>query len=231
MVQAMVALFDTVYDAVFFIKDQDARYVAVSQSLADRCGARRREDLVGKTTLDVFPKSMAQTYYEQDRRVLETGLPLRDELELHLYLRGEPGWCVTNKEPLRGADGSVVGLLGFSRDLRVPADRPDGYGDVAGAVRHIRGHFGDPLRVEELARMSGLSPFQFDQRIKRAFGLTPAQFVTKTRIDAACDRLRATSKPIAEIALECGFYDQSALSRQFKAVTGLKPSEFRARFR
>lgn len=231
LVEAMVALFDTVHDAVFFIKDRHARYVAVSQSLADRCGGLRREDLVGKTTLDVFPKSMAQTYHAQDRRVLETGLPLRDELELHLYLRGEPGWCVTNKVPLRGADGAVVGLLGLSRDLRVPADRPDGYGDVAEAVRHVQSHYGESLRVEELARMSGLSAFQFDQRIKRAFGVTSAQFVTKTRIDAACDMLRATSKAMAEIALDCGFYDQSAFSRQFKAVTGLKPSEYRARFK
>lgn len=231
LVDAMVALFDTVHDAVFFIKDRDARYVAVSQTLADRCGCARRDDLVGKTALDVFPKPMARTYYDQDRRVLDTGLPLRDELELHLYVRGEAGWCVTNKVPLRDAAGAVVGLLGLSKDLRVSAEQPGGYDDVAAAVRHIRACFGAALRVEELARMCALSVFQFEQRIKRVFGLTPAQFITRTRIDAACDRLRTTDQAVADIALDCGFYDQSALSRQFKAVTGLRPTEYRQRFR
>ena len=230
MMEAMVALFDTVHDAVFFIKDRDARYVAVSLTLADRCG-RTREELTGQTVLDVFPKPMAKTYYEQDRRVLESGLPLRDELELHLYVRGEPGWCVTNKVPLLGPGGAVIGLLGFSKDLQTSAERPGGYEDVAGAVRRIQSHFGESLRVEELARLCSLSVFQFEQRIKRVFGVTPAQFIAKTRIDAACDRLRATERPVADIALDCGFYDQSALSRQFKAATGLRPTEYRARFK
>ena len=48
-----------------------------------------------------------------------------------------------------------------------------------------------------------------------------------TRIDAACDRLRLSAQPIAEIALHCGFYDQSAFTRQFKAVTGLTPGQYR----
>jgi AraC-like DNA-binding protein len=231
VMEALLALFDSVHDAVFFIKDRQARYVAVSQSLADRCGGVRREELIGKTTLDVFPKSMARTYYEQDLRVLETGLPLRDELELHLYVRGEPGWCVTNKVPLRDEGGAVMGLFGLSRDLWASAERPGGFDDVAEAVRHIQSRFGESLRIEELSRMSALSVFQFEQRIRRAFGVTPGQFITKTRIDAACDMLRSTAKPIAAIALDCGFYDQSALSRQFKAVTGLKPSEYRAQFR
>jgi PAS domain S-box-containing protein len=229
LVESLVALFDTVHDAVFFIKDRDARYVAVSQTLVDRCGCVRREDLIGRTVLDVFPKPMAQAYYEQDRRVLKTGLPLRDELELHLYVRGEPGWCVTNKVPLRDAGGAVSGLLGFSKDLRAATEPPGGLEDIAEAVRQIRMRFGGSLRVEDLARMCSLSVFQFEQRIKRVFGVTPVQFITKTRIDAACDLLRTTRKPVAEIALDCGFYDQSALSRQFKAVTGLKPTEYRAR--
>jgi len=231
LVTALVALFDTVHDAVFFIKDRNARYVAVSQTLVDRCGRARREDLIGKTTREVFPKPLGQAYYGQDQSVLDTGLPLRDELELHLYVRGEPGWCVTNKVPLRDAGGTVMGLLGFSKDLHMSAEHAGGVGDIAEAVRHIRARFGESLRVEELSRMCSLSVFQFEQRIRRVFGVTPAQFITKTRIDAACDLLRTTKKTVAEIAMECGFYDQSALSRQFKGVTGVKPTEYRASFR
>ena len=125
----------------------------------------------------------------------------------------------------------MTGLLGFSKDLHLSAEHPGGVEDVAVAVRQIRTRFGESLRVEELSRMCALSVFQFEQRIRRVFGVTPAQFITKTRLDAACDLLRTTRKTVAEIALECGFYDQSALNRQFKGVTGLKPTEYRASFR
>lgn len=227
----MIALFDTVHDAVFFVKDRAARYVAVSQTLVDRCGCSRREDLIGKTVLEVFPKPMSHVYYEQDLQVLNTGLPLRNELELHLYVRGTSGWCVTSKVPLLDAAGAVIGLLGLSKDLNVSSEDPRGYKDVAGAVRHIRARYGESLRIEELARKSSLSVFQFEQRIKRIFGVTPAQFLATFRIDAARDMLQGTKKSISEIALDCGFYDQSALNRQFKAITGLTPTQYRSRFK
>lgn len=222
-------LFDTAGDTVFFVKDREARYWAVSQTLVERCGLRSKEGLLGKTVLEVFPKSMGSGYREQDRQVLETGVPLRNELELHLYQRGRPGWCLTNKVPLRRPDGVIIGLMGVSRDLHVPADQPSGYKELTSAIRHVQKHYHEPLRVEDLARRSSLSVYQFEQRMKRVFQLTAGQFITKTRIEAACDLLRNSAKTITEVALECGFYDQSAFSRQFKATAGMTPGVYRSR--
>ena len=59
------------------------------------------------------------------------------------------------------------------------------------------------------------------------FGITAAQLVIKTRIDAARRMLRESAAPIARIALACGYCDQSAFTRQFKAVTGLTPAQYR----
>jgi AraC-like DNA-binding protein len=228
MLDAMTSLFDTVNDTVFFVKDSSARYVSVSQTLADRCSCRNREELIGKTVLDLFTRPMAQAYYEQDMQVIKTGNPLRNELELHLYIKGTPGWCVTSKMPIRDEIGNIIGLLGISKDLNVSEKNPKGYKDIAVAIRHIRTRFGESLRIEELARMTSLSIFQFEQRIKKIFGVTPAQFLATFRIDAARDMLQNTRKQISEIALSCGFYDQSALNRQFKAITGLTPTQYRA---
>ena len=222
-------LFDTASDTVFFVKDREARYRGVSQTLVERCGRRTKEELLGRTVLEVFPKAMGRSYLEQDRQVMDSGLPLRNELELHLYQRGQPGWCLTNKVPLRQPDGSVIGLVGISRDLHVPADQPSGYQELASAVRHVQKHYHTPLRIEDLARLSALSTYQFEQRMKRVFQLTAGQFITKTRIEAACDLLRKSNKSIAEVAVDCGFYDQSAFSRQFKATAGLTPGAYRAR--
>lgn len=223
------ALFDHVPDVVFFIKDRDARYVVVNHTLVERVGLESKNDLLGRTVLDLFPPPMDESYLEQDRLVLDEGSPVTNLLELHLYVQGEAGWCITNKTPLRTDDGAVAGLVGLSKDLHVPAREATGYAELAGSVQHIQKHYGESLRVEDLARMSSMSAYQFEHRMKRIFQMTAGQFITKTRIEAACELLRSTGLPIARVAMDCGFHDQSAFARQFKATTGLTPSEYRTR--
>ena len=63
--------------------------------------------------------------------------------------------------------------------------------------------------------------------MKRIFGLTPSQFIAKTRIAAASRLLHETEKSVADIALTCGFYDHSAFTRTFRAMTGVTPTRFR----
>jgi len=225
------ALFDAIPDIVFFTKDVEARYTAVNQTLVDRCGLDAKEDLIGKTALDIFPPPLGDGYYQQDREVLERGAPVTDLLELHLYIRGEAGWCITNKIPVEDEAGTITGLIGLSKDLHLPASQVQGYEELADSIRFIQAHYSDALKVEELARMSSLSEYQYEQRMKRVFQLTAGQFITRTRIEAACELLRSMDKQIVDVAVECGFYDQSAFSRQFKATTGLTPSGYRAQMR
>lgn len=63
--------------------------------------------------------------------------------------------------------------------------------------------------------------------MKRIFQLSAGQFITKTRIDIAINWLKGSDMAIADIALRCGFCDQSALSRQFRALTGQSPRQYR----
>ena len=226
-VPALETLFDRIPDIVFFVKDLRARYVTVSRTLVERCSLENSVDLIGKTVLDIFPSPMGESYHDQDLEVLEKGVPLTDLLELHLYVHGEPGWCITNKVPLTRDDGTVTGLVGISKDLHAPADGARGYRELAEAARHIQTHYGEQLRIEELARMSSLSVYQFEHRMKKIFQLTAGQFITKVRIEAACERLRTTEASVVDVALVCGCYDHSAFARQFKATTGLTPSEYR----
>jgi AraC-like DNA-binding protein len=62
---------------------------------------------------------------------------------------------------------------------------------------------------------------------KRLFGLTAGQLITKTRVAAASRMLLETKTSISEIALACGFFDQSAFTRTFRSATGVTPSQFR----
>ncbi len=226
---AVVELFDRLPDVVFFAKDRDGRYLQVNETLVRRLGLTRREEVLSRTAVDLFPAPLGRRYLDQDLAVIRSGQPLEDLLELHLYPNRSEGWCITAKLPVRDAAGVVTGLVGTSRDVHAPATGGDSLAEVAAVLRRVHEELAQPLKVEELAALAHLSEYQLGRRIKTLFGITPAQLVIKTRIDAARRRLAAGNEPIAGIAVACGYCDQSAFARQFKAVVGLTPAQYRRR--
>jgi AraC-like DNA-binding protein len=221
------ALFDSLTDAVCFVKNQQCAYVLVNLTLVERCGRKSKAELLGRRADQLFPASLGESYLAQDQRVIRSGQPILNQLELHSYPTGGRGWCLTNKFPLRGRDGGIVGLYGISKDIQLPNKRGAEYANVAEAVRRIQENYDQTLKVGELARQAGLSVYQFDQRIRKIFQLTAGQLIQKTRMEAAVQRLRETAAPIAAVALDCGYSDQSAFTRQFRQTVGLSPSEYR----
>jgi PAS domain S-box-containing protein len=221
-------LFDAVPDTVYFVKDRDGRYTAVNQTLVVRTGRRSRGEIIGHTPEEVFPGELGRRIAEQDRAIMESGRLLAAELELHLYSNGREGWCLTWKSPLRDDAGSVAGLVGMSRDVRLGSDATEENKVFSEVLSHARRHLDQPLRLGDLAERAGLSVFQFDQRIRLLFGMSAGQYVTRLRIDHARERLRHSSAPISEIALECGYGDQTAFTRQFRKIVQLTPQKYRA---
>jgi len=224
-------LFDRIPDVVFFIKDRGGRYVVVNQTLVTRCGRRNKNDLLGQTARQVFPSPLGNRFFEQDRRVLASGIPIVQNLELHLYPTRIEGWCLTDKLPLSGDDGQITGIAGISRDLQSPGVDAGHLAEVASALDHIHSNYESEIRVEELAEVCGLSVYQLNRRLRRIFGITVSQVITKSRIDAASEMLRDGIIPIAEVAHSCGYFDQSAFSRVFRKTVGLTPRQYRARHR
>ena len=221
------ALFDCLSDVVFFIKNQTGQYVVVNQTMLKRCGLTSKTELLGRRPDEVFPSPLGSSYRDQDEAILRGGSPIVDQLELQLYPNGKAGWCLTCKLPLTDADDQVVGLAGISRDLHVQHSPQDDYAHIADAVRHIQTHYDQPLKVRSLAAEAGMSEYQFEQRIRKIFRITPGQLIQKVRMDAAVHLLRQTNQSIAQIALSCGYSDQSSFSRQFKQTVGLSPAEYR----
>ncbi len=224
-------LFDRIPDVVFFIKDRDGRYVVVNQTLVARCGRHGKDELLGRTARQVFPSPLGNRFFEQDRRVLASGVPIVQNLELHLYPTRLEGWCLTEKLPLHSDDGRVTGIAGISRDLQSPGVETGHLAEVAAALDHIRSNYQSEIRVEQLARICGLSIYQLNRRLRAIFGITVSQLITKSRIDIASEMLREGAIPIAEVAYSCGYFDQSAFSRVFRRTVGLTPRQYRARHR
>lgn len=221
------ALFDQMPETVFFIKNAAGQYVCVNQTLVFRSGQRSKTDLLGRTPTQVFGDELGRSYETQDRDVLRSGRQLLGKLELHVHQRRKTGWCLTNKLPLRGENGRVVGLVGVSQDLVAPDLADADFGQVAAALAWAESRLGQPPTVSAMADTASLSVFQLDRRMKRLFGLSTGQWLLKTRIEHACRQLADTAIPIAQIALESGYADQSAFTRQFRRTAGCTPSEFR----
>jgi PAS domain S-box-containing protein len=220
-------LFDHVPETVFFLKDASGRYVAVNQTLVERCGLQEKRQLLGRSVQDVFPADLAAGYAEQDRTVLRTGQPIIDHLELHWYARRRTGWCLTTKLPLRDRQGSVVGVAGISRDLRAPGDRENIPPSLAKALEYLEKHFDDSISPGSLAARACLPPVRFARLIKRIFRMTPGQLILQTRLATAERLLTETNQSVADIAYACGFYDHSALTRAFRSATNLTPTQYR----
>jgi len=222
------ALFDCLPDLVFFIKNHNCQYVVLNQTLVERCGGREKSELIGRRADELFPGPLGESYRAQDESVLRSGTAIINQLEVHFYATGGRGWCLTNKLPLRDRNGQLIGLVGISKDLRSANERGEDYSAVAEAVRYIQQHYGEKLRVTDLAKRADLSAYQFEQRIRKLFQITAGQLIQKTRMEAAMRRLRETDDPIATVALDCGYSDQSAFTRQFRQTAGLSPSQYRA---
>lgn len=96
------------------------------------------------------------------------------------------------------------------------------------AVREfIEERLSEELRLEDLSRHAGFSPSHFVTLFRRATGLAPHRYVMLRRIERAKRLLLQTNLPLAEIALHCGFSDQSHLTRVVKRHTGLTPRRLR----
>lgn len=228
--RASEALFDRIGDTVYFVKDGAGRYVSVNQTLAERCGYARKDDLIGKRADEVFPAPMGTLITAQDERVLRSGRGLQSRLELHLYAGQREGWCLTWKEPLRDEAGAVIGLSGISRDVAKDIPRQADFAQISGVLDHIRENFHTPLRLSTLAAGAKMSNYQLNRRLKSLIGLSVSQCITRERIAHACDLLRHGSRPLSQIALECGYSDQAAFSRQFWQSLGMSPNRYREAF-
>jgi AraC-like DNA-binding protein len=221
-------LFDRLADTVFFLKDRNARYVAVNDTLVRRCNLRGKADLLGKTAREIFPAALGERFGAQDQKVLREGLSINGKLELHLYPDGQQGWCLTWKEPLADRAGKIIGLSGISRDVPAQASPQPKVAALSQALGYMHDHLDAPLRIPDLAARAHLSVFQFDQRVRSLYGLSAGQYLTRARIERACDRLRQSATSISELAIECGYADQAAFTRQFHKSVGLTPRAYRS---
>ena len=111
----MRTLIDNIPDYIF-IKDAKGRYVISNQAHA-RSARSTPEDIVGKTTQEVYPEDVARIFEAHDHEVLETGQPVLNVEQPSVGQDGNPVTVLTTKIPLFDDNGACVGLIGITRDI------------------------------------------------------------------------------------------------------------------
>ncbi len=193
-----------------------------------RMGIKTEADVIGKTDADVHPERVAREIRQDDLQVMRTREPLIDRVEA-LFIRSHAkDWYVTTKLPIFDLDGEVIGVMGFVRPFQ-GGMRESGLARLEPVVAHIQQHHGERIDIPSLAKLAHVSPRQLHRLFQAAFGMSTQVFIVRTRVQAASDDLLLTDLPISEIALQHGFYDQSAFSRAFHKHTGETPMQFRRR--
>ncbi|MBQ0106298.1 MAG: helix-turn-helix transcriptional regulator, partial [Armatimonadetes bacterium] len=95
------------------------------------------------------------------------------------------------------------------------------------AVRYMHEHLKEDLKRDTVAAQACLSPSHFSKVIKETFGMTYTDLVSKLRVEKAKELLKMTKIPIAQIAFECGFNDQSYFTKVFLKYTKMTPGACR----
>ena len=83
------------------------------------------------------------------------------------------------------------------------------------------------VSLQDCAHRCGLSGGHFARLFKRTYGVSFRQFVVRRRLERACELLRETEESVSQIALACGFPDQSSFTRRFSAKMGTPPAAWR----
>lgn len=92
---------------------------------------------------------------------------------------------------------------------------------------HIQKHLGEPLPLEDLARMACFSPFHFHRVFRGMVGESVKQHVKRLRLERAAGALKSGGRAVTEIALDAGYGTHEAFTRAFRDAFDCSPTEFR----
>jgi AraC-like DNA-binding protein len=95
---------------------------------------------------------------------------------------------------------------------------------------HADRHYDQPLDLEQLAAVAGISKYHFQRLFTATYGMSPAEHLSRRRVERAQDLLRATNLTVTEVCMTVGFTSLGSFSTRFRELVGVSPSEFRRRY-
>jgi AraC-like DNA-binding protein len=218
-------LFDTLSDTYYFAKNRAGQFVWGNRLLQEQHALANVNDIIGKTDHDFFRRDIADRIRADDLAVFDTGVTVKNKLEV--IDGGSRGltWLFTTKAPIRNRAGEIVGIEGFSRDAQRSQDTIAPFHAFRSCIEYVQEHLKENISIDHLARLSCMSLSTFERKFKEHFSLTPKQYILHMKVHAAC-RLLPGASSIARVALDTGFGGQSYFTKQFRSVVGITPKQY-----
>ena len=154
--QAVWMILEQLPGVFYFVKDDQGRLMAANAATCLRCGVKEERDLIGASDADFLPADIARAYLAADKKVMRTGNPLTNRLELFYDEEKKLDWFPTAKLPLRDRRGKVIGVISVARRDEKRMMHHDIPGVMA-AVKFARVH---THVMASAAEMAGLAVFQ-----------------------------------------------------------------------
>ena len=98
------------------------------------------------------------------------------------------------------------------------------------AIDYIETNLEEKIGLDALAKITQTSPYHFSRLFKQSTGITPYQYVIQQRIELGKQLLKKEELPIAEIAMMCGFANQSSFTTAFRKLVGVTPKAYQKEF-
>jgi AraC-like DNA-binding protein len=99
---------------------------------------------------------------------------------------------------------------------------------ITKTVHFMELHYEQPVNLDEMADIAGLSKYHFLRQFNRFIGLTPLEYLNKLRIEKAAELLRATEQTLDEVAVSVGFANGNYFSKVFRHWVGMSPGKYRS---
>ena len=125
-----------------------------------------------------------------------------------------------------GCAGDFPVSKGVDRKMRAHANDNHRI-SVCRATTYINDNATEPISLAQLSQVAGMSAFHFSRKFKAITGVSPHQYILMKRIEQSKALLAASERPIAHIAIECGFSSQAHFSVAFKNRVGFSPRRYR----
>jgi AraC-like DNA-binding protein len=233
----LAELFDLLEGVLAWAKDRQGRYVWINRAFtikyaldhAGEDGLDVSRQILGRTDYDLSPAFIADQFRLDDEQVL-AGHRIINRIERVGELEGMTSWNITSKIPLLDRKGEIIGTAGITSALN--KDQLAG-GAVSGferALAYMRDNYQRTITNPQLAAASTMSLRAFERQFQGSFHLSPQKYLRKLRLRIASRALIYTKRPLSDVALSCGFADQSHFTRQFRQQFGRTPREYREHF-
>ena len=95
---------------------------------------------------------------------------------------------------------------------------------------HVDRHYTEPLDLESIAGVAGISKYHFQRLFTATYGVSPAAHLSRRRVERAQDLLRATNLTVTEVCHAVGYTSLGSFSSKFRDIVGETPSAFQARY-